>query len=168
METWCLLPVFLFISPGFRIQQFIPLILNKCSIGSKIDFIEFSSHDLNFKDRNLQERGIHCQQIIILNCSKYLCVLQSGHYVINDEKQNKQYSLCLICLLKYLLTFLFFFHCRLMTKKCMAANISGLFQGGMKTFGGNPGLIPHSVSAKIFLQPWKVILEWILSLSVQK
>lgn len=58
--------------------------------------------------------------------------------------------------------------CRLMRKKCMAASISGLFQGGMKTFGGNPGLIPHSVSAKIFLQPWKVILEWILSLSVQK
>lgn len=50
----------------------------------------------------------------------------------------------------------------------MAASISGLFQGGMKTFGGNPGLIPHSVSAKIFLQPWKVILEWILSLSAQK
>lgn len=49
-------------------------------------------------------------------------------------------------------------------KKCMAANISGLFQGGMKIFGGNPGLIPHNVSAKIFLQPWKVILEWILSL----
>lgn len=53
-------------------------------------------------------------------------------------------------------------------KKCMAANISGLFQGGMKIFGGKPGLIPHSVSAKIFLQPWKVILEWILSLSAQK
>lgn len=60
------------------------------------------------------------------------------------------------------------FLCRLMMKTCMAANISGLFQGGMKIFGGNPGLIPHSVSAEIFLQPWKVILEWILSLSVQK
>lgn len=63
---------------------------------------------------------------------------------------------------------LFFFHYRLMLKKCMAASISGLFQGGMKIFGGNPGLILRSVSAKIFLQPWKVILEWILSLSVQK
>lgn len=64
--------------------------------------------------------------------------------------------------------FLFFFHYRLMLKKCMAASISGLFQGGMRTFGGSPGSILHTVSAKIFLQPWKVILEWILSLSVQK
>jgi len=55
-----------------------------------------------------------------------------------------------------------------MLKKCMAASISGLFQGGMRTFGGSPGSILHTVSAKIFLQPWKVILEWILSLSVQK
>lgn len=81
---------------------------------------------------------------------------------------KKQLVLCSIPLLQSPLSFLFFLTCRLMMKKCMAANISGLFQGGMKIFGGNPGLIPHSVSVKIFLQPWKVILEWILSLSAQK
>lgn len=170
MQTLCVLPLFLFISYSFRIQDFIFLFLNKSSVESKIDFRKFPSCDLNFKDRDLEEKGLHYEQIIIPNCSKYLCIFQL-HHNFNNDRKNKNISQLLLYQYVYYdvyQLFRFFFRYRLMMKKCMAANISGLFQGGMKTSGGNPGLIPHNVSARIFSQPWKVILEWILSLSAQK
>lgn len=41
-------------------------------------------------DRNLQERSLHYQQVIILNCSKYLCILQLCHNFINNGKKHEQ------------------------------------------------------------------------------
>lgn len=88
MQTLCVLPLFLFISHSFRIQYFIFLFLNKSSIESKTGFRKFPSCDLNFKDRNLQEKSLHYQQIIIVNCSKYLCILQLHHNFINKRKNK--------------------------------------------------------------------------------
>lgn len=156
------------LTPSVLEYSFTFLFLKKWSNERKTGFSKFSSPVLISKVRSLQKKS----SLLAINCSKLFKILVYPNYTIISLIMKKKFKKAIGFMFNISITmsiiFSVFLICRLMMKKCMEANISGLFQAGMKTFGGNPGLIPHSVSAKIFLQPWKVILEWILSLSAQK